>query len=188
MKPVDQSHIRAASLVTERDCIGPNWSRLWALFLFRPLSWLTSEIVSCNAARTRRAPETLRNRFNLPVEGSQPPPKKSHFARCSSGEAASIVWQRPLFAVKLLVPLNKIEGEIFDPWFHHPHLNTMLRVCRTSTSKANLFDVRRGVLQSRRICITPIGESNFHRWFTRSKVSFVTIWVRVSVIFLCEIS
>lgn len=46
MKPVDQSHIRAASFVTERDCIGPNWSRLWALLPVRPLSRLTSEIVS----------------------------------------------------------------------------------------------------------------------------------------------
>lgn len=82
MKPVDQSHIRAALLVTEQDCICPNWSRLWTLFPVRPLSRLTSEIVSCNTTRTRRAAETLRNRFNLPVGRARPPSKKRHFARC----------------------------------------------------------------------------------------------------------
>lgn len=106
MKSVNQSHIRAASLVTKRDCIGPNWSRLWALFPIRPLSRLTSEIVSTQlgcGAQLKRCGIGLTS-----LSGGRDYPRKK-------GTSLDAEWQHSLFAVKLLVLLSKIERKIFDP-------------------------------------------------------------------------
>lgn len=178
LKPVDQSHIRAASwneiaLVP----IGPGFERYSRFVL-----WAGWRLKSYHATQAECGAHPKRCRIGLTsLSGGRDCSRKKRDTLPSSQAA-------------LIVAVLVIRGEITrttqqdwrrDLWYRDSTLiwtRCFASVARLDEQSESFWCAAWRVrCNPSRICIAPTDEWNFHRWFTRSKVSSIMICVRAPV-------